>query len=156
MSEAGTNRQTAIRLWRAAAVVLATVTIAALASCTPTTGLDSTPSPTADSSSKHDATSEPAPQPTRAPELVEGGTAEQNKAFFDEVVRAIVTDGNPGGRAIVDRTPIGSAVDSLQFSVEFDDGCLIGQTGGGRFTSIVASALESGGCLLGDTRTIDW
>src|SRR5690606_22103690 len=98
---------------------------------------------------------------------------EENQAYFDFVAGAIAADGNPGGRAIVDglvaagfdksamqltadRTPLGNAVDSLQFSVEFDTACLIGHIGGGGYTSVVAAPLENGGCLIGSTRAIDW
>jgi hypothetical protein len=113
------------------------------------------------------------PAPEAEPELVPEGSAEENRPYFDFVNSAFLADGNPGGRPIIDnlvaagfdktamqvtadRTPRGSAVDSVQFSVLIGEDCLIGQVDGSGYASTVAPALESGGCLLGKTRAIDW
>lgn len=109
--------------------------------------------------------------PVSDPELDPLGTAGDNLAYFDFVNAGLVEE-NPGGETIInslvaagfdkammqvtpDSTPLGSPVDSLQFSVQFVDSCLIGQAGGG-YSSVVAPALASGGCLIGKTRSIDW
>jgi hypothetical protein len=150
-----------------AMIVLASAT---LVSCT---GVPTDPAEP--SSSTKPASAAPGPAPTAAadPELVRGGSADDNRAYFDFVNTASLADGNPGGRPVIDnlvaagfdkaamqvtadRTPRGSAVDSLQFSVRIDDDCLIGQADGGGYVSTVAPALESGACLVGRTRAIDW
>ena len=48
--------------------------------------------------------------------------------------------------------------DSVQFAVLFDDECLVGQYGpaSGGYHSAVRPALGTGGCLVGETRPIDW
>ena len=123
------------------------------------------------------SSSEAGPSPSASPEpdpaLVPDGTAGDNLPYFDFVNSALLDGGNPGGRAVIDnliaagfdrgamevtadRTPLGSEVDSLQFSVRIGDGCLIGQADGDGYTSVVADALESGSCLVGKTRAIDW
>ena len=55
-----------------------------------------------------------------------------------------------------DTTPTRNNTDSIQFSVQLGNECLIGQFGGGEYTSVVAPALATGGCLVGKTRPIDW
>lgn len=111
--------------------------------------------------------------PEPAPELIPGGTADDNLAYFDHVNAAFLAGGNPGGRAIIDnlvaagfdkaameltadRTPLGSEVDSVQFAVQQGDDCLIGQADADGYTSTVAPTLGAGGCLVGNTRPIDW
>ena len=130
-------------------------------------------------------TASPTPSPTRAASatptttpiaLVPGGTAEQNKPFFDQVNRATLAK-NPGagGREIIDglvaagfpkadmqvtadTTTIGLKANSIQFSVRMGDSCLIGQNGAdaGGYSSLVAPVLGTGACLIGQTRAIDW
>ena len=111
-----------------------------------------------------------------APELVPGGTAKQNLAFFDTVNRATIA-AKPGaqGRDFIDAlvaagfskpdmqltpdmTTIGLKAASIQFSVRFGDTCLIGQFGeaAGGYFSLTSPALATGGCLIGQTRPIDW
>jgi hypothetical protein len=48
--------------------------------------------------------------------------------------------------------------DSVQFAVLFAGDCLIGQYGpaSGGYHSAVGPALATGGCLVGETRPIDW
>ena len=159
----GTNR----RLAAGAALLLACAT---LVGCTSAPETD--PAPAASSSTD----GPPSPSPVENlpdPELIAGGDAEDNLAYFDFVNSRILSGGNPGGRPIVDnltaagfdksamqvtadRTPRGSDVDSLQFSVQLGEDCLIGQVDGGGYTSAVLPALESGSCLIGNTRAIDW
>lgn len=55
-----------------------------------------------------------------------------------------------------DKTAINGQVDSILFSVKLGAQCLLGQHGGGGYTSSVQAALVSGGCLIGKTRPIDW
>ncbi|MHA6667767.1 DUF6993 domain-containing protein [Homoserinimonas sp. A447] len=115
----------------------------------------------------------PEPEPEADPELLPGGTAEDNLSYFDFVNAAFLAGGNAGARPIIDnlvaagfdkaamqvtadRTPRGSAVDSVQFSVQIGEECLIGQADGGGYVSTVAPALQSGGCLVGNARAIDW
>lgn len=136
------------------------------------TGGSSTPDP---ASSSLAPTTGPSPTatPDPDPELIPAGSADDNLPYFDFVNAALLADGNPGGQAVIDnlvaagfdksamqlmadKTPHGAAVDSLQFSVQLADECLIGQIGGSGYASTVGPALQSGGCLVGKTRPIDW
>jgi hypothetical protein len=140
------------------------------------TGCTASPSPT--------ATPEPRPTPTATaappqavvstlrPELSAG----ENLAFFDSVNLGIVA-ANPeaGGRDFIDalisagfdtsqmevtadRTTVDLQADSVQFAVLFQGECLVGQYGpaSGGYHSAVRPALGTGGCLVGQTRPIDW
>lgn len=130
-----------------------------------------TPNPTAAASSS----ATPDPSASTAPVLRSGGTANDNKEYFDLVNnRLFAANGSADGRAIIDNlvaagfvkkdmqvTPdkdaIGRATDSILFSVKIGDSCLLGQHGGAGYSSVVAPALTSGGaCLIGLTRSIDW
>jgi hypothetical protein len=158
-----------VRRWAqfAATVAVAAITVT-LAACTTA---PAKPAPAQSPASTHSAT----PSATAAPPLkfLAGGSAEDNLEYFDLVNTTLLEGGNPGGRAIVDnlvaagfdktamqvtadRTPLGSDVDSLQFSVKLGDECLVGQADAGGYVSVVVAALASGGCLVGNTRTIDW
>lgn len=118
----------------------------------------------------------PTPTPSAAPALVPGGTAAQNLPYFDQVNKATIA-ANPGaeGRAFIDAlvaagftksdmqltpdtTTIGLKANSIQFSVQFGDTCLIGQYGtdAGGYNSTTSATLATGGCLIGQTRPIDW
>jgi hypothetical protein len=157
----GANRRLAVFV----TVLLAS---APLVACTSPPDPTPVASPTSPSSA---APSSPPDEPD--PELVADGDAEDNLAYFDFVNSALLTSGNPGGRPIIDnlvasgfdkssmqvtadRTPRGSDVDSLQFSVRIADDCLIGHVDGAGYTSAVVPALETGSCLIGNTRAIDW
>ncbi|MBW8872796.1 MAG: hypothetical protein JF618_11790, partial [Leifsonia sp.] len=105
-----------------------------------------------------------------------GGTAQENLPFFDKVNQAtLAANPNAQGRdfidalvaagftkadmqVTVDTTTIGLKANSIQFSVRMGDTCLIGQNGAdaGGYSSLVAPALSTGACLIGDTRPIDW
>ncbi|MCU1580731.1 MAG: hypothetical protein QOD27_1704 [Microbacteriaceae bacterium] len=151
---------------------LAMVALAiALVGCTPTA-----PVAKATASDKLSASSAPTPTPTPTPKpvYVSGGTAEQNKAYFDSVNSALITsNGTADGKTIVntlvaagfdkaamqltpDKTSIGVAADSVLFSVRLGDGCLIGQRGPAGYSSSIGPALTGGSCLVGKTRTINW
>ncbi|HEU4807836.1 MAG TPA: hypothetical protein VFT01_06200, partial [Homoserinimonas sp.] len=79
-----------------ALIVLASAT---LVGCTDTP--EEPPEPTSVTESPSSAP-EPEAEPEPDPELVSGGTAEENLPYFDFVNSTLLTDGNPGGRAIVD------------------------------------------------------
>ncbi|CAN5313316.1 hypothetical protein BH09ACT5_BH09ACT5_00920 [soil metagenome] len=149
----------------AAGAALAGVALAgvlALVGCTPSVP---TPMPTPTFSS-------PTPSPTPTPEvpvLIEGGTAEENKPYFDKVnLEFVAVNGMGSGGSIVqnlasagfrkqdmqvtaDRTAIDLAADSIIVSVRLKGQCLIADFHGGNYTSIVAPLLSSGGCLIGST-----
>jgi len=122
------------------------------------------------------ATATPTPTQTQpaTPQLVSGGTAEENQPYFDSVNKKLfAAQPQAAGRAIIDNlvaagfdksamqvtpdtTPTRKNTDSIEFSVQLGAECLIGQTGGGEYTSVVGPALATGGCLVGKTRPIDW
>ena len=119
---------------------------------------------------------EPRPTPTAAPALRPALSASENLAFFDSVNLAVVAaNGSAGGRDFIDAlaaagfdkaamevtadtTTIGDPSDSIQFAVLFQGECLVGQFGpaSGGYHSAVRPALGTGGCLVGQTRPIDW
>lgn len=136
------------------------VSEAPTATPTPTISVDVTPSP-----------SEPT-EPGLAPE----GTASENLEYFTTVVQEVWAGAEAGeGRSYIDAlvaagfdkaamqvtedmSTVGNPAESIQFSVEWGEECLVGQVGsatGDPFT-VVVDALPGGGCLLGQTRPIDW
>jgi hypothetical protein len=138
----------------------------ALAGCVPTADPDPTPSGSATSTPGPDE-----PDPVFDPE----GGAEDNRAFFDLVNQRVVDGGGElGGRSFVDAlveagfpkeamevtadsTSVQLRADNVQFSVRFDDGCLIGQFGNIGYASTTSPVLQSTDrCLVGQTRPIDW
>ena len=167
------------------AVLLAGAAVAAallLSACTDGSPAATTTSGPQTASSHTAGSAVPTPAPTStstasaAPALVPGGTAKQNQAFFDTVNRATIA-AKPGaqGRDFIDAlvaagfskpdmqltpdmTTIGLKAASIQFSVRFGDTCLIGQFGeaAGGYFSLTSPALATGGCLIGQTRPIDW
>lgn len=110
-----------------------------------------------------------------APALVPGGTAADNLPVFASVVDAVwASPQNVIGRAYIDAlvaagfdksamqltpdlTTVGNPAESIQFSVLWQDDCLVGQVGPatGSAVTTVLPAL-SGSCLVGATRPIDW
>lgn len=129
------------------------------------------PTPSATPTPTETAAVEPA-----APELLPDGTAEENLPFFRGVVEQVW--GGPdhvSGRAYVDaltavgfdkaamqvtedQSTVGNPAESIQFSVRWGEECLVGQVGpatGGAVTAVLPG-LADGGCLLGQTRPIDW
>lgn len=156
-------------------VVLAaiTVTLAAvmLAGCSGGSGASPSPAATSGSTPTTRSSSESTPAPAH---FDAGGTAKENKAFFDSINSALIA-ANPsaGGKDVInalvaagfdkanmqltpDKTTIGRAVDSLLFSVRIGTDCLLGQFSGSEYTSSVQAALNSGACLVGQTRPINW
>jgi len=132
------------------------------------------PAPTTTRASSPSATprAESAPDPTLAPKL----SASENLDYFDFVAAGVLkANASAGGTSFIDalvtggfdkkamevtfdRTHVDLAADSIQFSVHFNDECLIGQTGPATkgYHSMVADVLSSGTCLVGGTRQIDW
>lgn len=130
------------------------------ATSTPTMSIDVTPTPSEST------------EPGLAPE----GTAAENLAYFTAVVDEVWAGADAdAGRSYVDAlvaagfdkaamqvtedmSTVGNPAESIQFSVEWGEECLVGQVGpatGDPFT-VVVDALPGGGCLLGQTRPIDW
>lgn len=142
-----------------------------LAACTPEPSASPSSSPSEDAGS-------PSPAPTQdAPSLQPGGSADDNLAFFSAITEQVwSSEGRASGRAYVDAlvaagfdrtamqvtkdlTTVGNPVESLQFSVRWEDGqCLIGQVGPstGEPVTVVVDQLAEDRCLVGDTRPIDW
>lgn len=116
------------------------------------------------------------PTPTAAPALRPELSASENLSYFDVVnLGVIAADAEAGGRDFVDalaaagfdraqmevtadRTTVDLQADSVQFAVLFQGECLVGQYGpaSGGYHSAVRPALGTGGCLVGQTRPIDW
>lgn len=159
----------------AALTLLATL---ALAGCTgepPTSPTDTAETSAAASSGPADAAT-PATSSPAAAALVPGGSAQQNLPFFTQVVATVwAGPGQVSGRAYIDAlagagfdkgtmqvTPdestIGNAAESIEFSVRLGADCLVGQVGPsiGDPVTTVLPGLSSGGCLIGQTRPIDW
>ncbi|MEO8529188.1 MAG: hypothetical protein ABI435_08925 [Pseudolysinimonas sp.] len=129
-----------------------------------------TPTPTPTSSSAPSAS--PAPPPT--PEIHLDGSATSNKAYFDLVNQQLIAAGGAlDGRSFIDnlvavgypksemevtsdRTAINGPADNISFSIKINGGCLIGQYGNIGYDSTTGAILETGHCLIGATRTIDW
>lgn len=150
------------------------VIIVGTAGCAATaSGPSPTPTPTASSPA---TSAEANPGPSASPSLRPTLSAEENLEYFDTVNLAVVA-ANPsaGGRDFIDalvaagfhksqmevtndRTTVDLQADSVQFAVLFHGDCLIGQYGPASdgYHSAVRSPLGTGGCLIGQTRPIDW
>lgn len=160
-----------VRPGRSTAVLLALFVAVGLAGCIGTTP-ERMPTPsTAQTPSTLPSPSQTAPpEPTYNPT----GTARDNLAFFDSVNQTLLS-AKPAahGRTIIDNlvaagfdkkamqvtpdaTPTRNATDSIEFSVRLGDDCLIGQSSGGKYTSLIGPALDTGACLVGKTRAINW
>lgn len=118
------------------------------------------------------ATSTPLPDLTFVP----GGSAEQNFGFFNQVNRAVIAaKPSAKGRDFVDALTAGGfdrsamqltadvtyidlEADTIVFSVQIGTECLLGQYGpaSGGYQGIMAPVVEGVGCLVGQTRPIDW
>lgn len=157
----GTGGATGIAIACAAAIML--------------TGCSASPEPKVSPSASPSATQTPAPVKTPlafAPDK----SAADNLAYFTSLAAQVAAvDSNAGGRAFVDalvvggfdkaamqvtpdRTSIDLAADSVQFSVQLNGECLIGQFGPASdgVHTMVAPLLGTGTCLVGATRQIDW
>ena len=123
------------------------------------------------------ATPNATPSSTTATALafLRDGDAQDNKVIFDQLLSGVATiDQQHPGRAMVDAlvsagfrkksiqvtedlTKTNIPADSVIVSVRIDRSCLIGQrTNDREYFSSIESALKTGGCLIGTTRTIDW
>ncbi|MBD7956566.1 hypothetical protein H9651_02825 [Microbacterium sp. Sa4CUA7] len=135
-------------------------------------GTSAMPSPAATQ-----APSPESPDPTTTgPRLVPEGAAADNLPLFTAVAETVwASPQKAEGRAYIDglvmagfdqaamqitddATTIGNPAESLQFSVQWGQECLIGQVGSAAdaVITITTDALPGGGCLLGATRPIDW
>ncbi|MGC5223285.1 DUF6993 domain-containing protein [Micromonospora sp. DT81.3] len=168
------------RRCRSSAVVTS-VTIAAALALSGCTG-DPTPPPSTSSTAPQPGATNaspstdvgPSPQP--APALQPDGSAADNLPFFAAITAAVwASDRRTEGRAYIDAlaaggfdkaamqvtddaSTVGNPAESIQFSVLWKGECLIGQVGPatGDPVTVVAPGLEGGGCLVGETRLIDW
>ncbi|GAA1691888.1 hypothetical protein GCM10009808_06180 [Microbacterium sediminicola] len=132
-----------------------------------------TPTPTPTATAAPTPTTTPSPTETTTP-AAEDAAAELS-LFTDVVWSVWGTDARYQGRAYVDalvaagfekaamqvtpdETSIGIAADNIQFSVRWGDECLVGQVGPTITEPVTAvlDGLATGGCLLGQTRVIDW
>ncbi|KEP75323.1 hypothetical protein HR12_35870 [Microbacterium sp. SUBG005] len=165
---------------------LAALTLAAalgLAGCTggsPSTGPDTSgdggSAPSADAPSTPATASSPAGELSPTPAASAAGEAAQRLPLFSQTVASVWTGPDPvSGRAYIDalvsagfdkaamqvtadQSTIGNAAESIEFSVRLGDECLVGQVGPsiGDPVTAVLPGLSSGGCLIGQTRAIDW
>jgi hypothetical protein len=155
---------------RIAAMTAAATQLAfALAVCVqaPKTAPTPLPLPTSPSATPSNT---PAPVATFNPD----GSAEANLAYFDKVGHALLDhDESANGETIVnwfvahgfnkkameitpDKTSIGLQAWNIEFSVDMNGTCLIGQAGNVKFQSTAQPLLATGKCLIGQTRTINW
>jgi len=151
------------------AATVAAALVTSLAACAPDDReslLEPQPTATVDGT--------PVPTPTVAPSFDPALSAVENQPYFDQVLRALFeTDGNPGGKKIIDtladagfdkrameitfdRTAVDLHADNLQFSVQINGACLVGQWGNVKYASTIQPVLGSGKCFIGRTRSIDW
>ncbi|TPW74906.1 hypothetical protein FJ657_13420 [Schumannella soli] len=141
----------------------AALAVLLLTGCTPSSPEPSgSPKPSASSSA------------SAAPKLDPTGDADDNKAYFDAVnTKLVAAGGDLGGRTFIDTlvkagfdkaamevtsdtTAVGLKADNIQFSVKLGTTCLIGQYGNIGYHSTTAAAMDTGKCLIGNTRAIDW
>ncbi|MBC7402856.1 MAG: hypothetical protein H7279_06740 [Microbacteriaceae bacterium] len=158
------------------------VSLAGCSAIAPVPSVAATPDGAGSDAASPAASRPAAPDSTVTPATVAsflpGGTAQANRAWFDAVNTKLfaangAANGGANGRAIIDslvaagfekaamqvtpdKTSINGGVDSILFSVKIGGSCLLGQHGGGGYSSAVEAALNSGLCLVGKTRAIDW
>ncbi len=153
----------------AVGVVVAVIVSTALAGC-----VQVAPKPHPSTTKSATASATPTPTTTPDPTFDPSGSAQANKAYFDFVNnRLFASNGSAPGKDIIDnlvaagftktdmqvtpdKTSIGVGADSVLFSVKIGRNCLLGQHSGGGYSSSVEPALNSGACLVGLTRTINW
>ena len=82
------------------------------------------------------------------------GGAPKGRDFIDGLVNAGFDKG--AMQLTADQTAIKLAADNIQFSVQIDDECLIGQFGNVGYASAILPTVPGVGCLIGNTRPIDW
>ncbi|MCY1717453.1 hypothetical protein OVA26_10895 [Microbacterium sp. SL62] len=157
---------------------LAALTLVAVLGFAGCTGESPAPGPVDSATPSVSASPSSTSTPTTpaAPALVPGGTAAQNLPFFTQVVSGVWSGPDQvAGRAYIDalaaagfdkaamqvtpdRTTVDNPAESIEFSVRIGDQCLVGQVGPsiGNPVTAVLPGLSSGGCLIGQTRAIDW
>ena len=139
-------------------------------------GGDPEPSSSADASATAAPSATPSTSPDGAPRLVPDGTADDNLPLFTSVTAGVwATPDNVSGRAYIDalvaagfdkatmqvtpdQSTVGNPAESIQFSVQWGQECLVGQVGPstGAPVTVVVPVLAEGTCLVGQTRPIDW
>lgn len=154
-----------------ATVLLGVATAAGLlAGCT------ATPAPAPSTSAPAVTETSEAPVAPSAPALVPDGAAADNLPYFAGIVAAVWAGPEQvSGRAYIDalatagfdkaamqvthdESTVSNAAESIQFSVRWGEECLVGQVGPatGQPVTRVLPGLVDGGCLVGQTRAIDW
>lgn len=153
---------------RAAAVAIVVICAAVLAGCAVR---DAEPVPTGVPTSS--AQPSPTPTPTPDPVFVPGGTAGQNRPYFEFVIRGVLAQTpQPTTAALVDAlsasgfvpatievtadsTPVGERADSILVGIPIDGQCLLGQIIDGELVSQLADVLGTGRCLVGRPASLD-
>lgn len=132
----------------------------------------------ADDDASKNGSSAPPTTSEAAPEFVAGGSAAENKAYFNYVLRKAIRDGlEINGVNVVntvaaagfdkammqvtfDQSRTGLRADNIFVSVRAGEQCLIGQvvTADKTVTTSVQPAVgpDRDLCLIGETRPIDW
>jgi hypothetical protein len=82
------------------------------------------------------------------------GTAAKGRDFIDALVAAGFD--KTAMQLTPDATAIGLSADNIQFSVQIDEECMVGQYGNVGYASAILPAIDTAGCLVGNTRAIDW
>jgi hypothetical protein len=161
-----------IRLIGVAGALL--VTALTLVACAPVDNRP-TPTPTQSATGAPTVTATPTPTetPTPDPELVPGGTAGQNRPYFDFVLSTLVeASPEPASLEIVDtleaagferaamavtpeKTRVGDPADSILVAVIVSGQCLLGQIAEEAVTTELADLLGTGKCLVGRTLSLD-
>lgn len=152
-----------------AAAGLALAGVMVLAGCGP-----AGPAPTPEQSTTSAGTPAPTSTAPAEPELVPGGTAAENLAYFDKVNSAFLSTNGKGTSQLIidnlvaagfskqdmevtrDRTAIDLETESIIFSVRIKGECLVGDLQVSSYKSMVAPLLGTGSCLVGATLPIDW
>jgi len=120
------------------------------------------------------AVEEVLPDPEFVPDWVEGGTALENQAFIDYVVRGVLDDptSERAGLAVAtalqeagipievleltsDTSLIRLPVDSTTVAIRVDEECVIGQWGADWYVSQVEPLLVTERCLVGETVSLN-
>jgi hypothetical protein len=164
--------------WSTTAIV-AIATALSLAACSnplPAETPARSSAPTVSPSASPLGSASPTPTEPGEPALLPEGTAEDNLPLFSAVTAAVwASPDQVSGRAYVDalvaagfdkaamqltpdQSTVGNPAEAIQFSVHWDDACLVGQVGPatGAPVTVVVPALADGTCLIGSTRPIDW
>ena len=114
----------------------------------------------------------PQATPSATP-TVDPNSPEVKLELFDATNAATIASGTTGGRDFIDalvaagfdktamqvtpdKTAVGLDADNIQFSVQLDEACLVGQFGNIGYHSAVLPVIDVAGCLIGITRPINW